>query len=104
MLVSAGFDGHWRDPLAHMGLTLHWYAHTGAKLVALAEELCESRIVVFLEGGYDLEIVSCGVANLVRALRRRDDWEDPVGPARGRGPVPEELLAQAEKLVDSVPD
>ena len=51
-------------------------------LVDLAEELCDGRLVVLLEGGYDLGAVSYGVLDTVLALMGRDDaMEDPFGPA-----------------------
>ena len=37
-------------------------------VVALADRLCDGRLVVTLEGGYDLAVLACGVANTCRAL------------------------------------
>ncbi|MCX6019508.1 MAG: histone deacetylase, partial [Chloroflexi bacterium] len=82
MIVSAGFDGHWRDPLAQVQLSLHGQTHMVQSLSALSDELCGGRMVCVLEGGYDLEVLSLGVLNMVRVLRGVDDeCEDPLGPA-----------------------
>ena len=54
LLVSAGFDGHWRDPLAQLRLQAADYAWISEELVALANRHCGGRIVSSLEGGYDL--------------------------------------------------
>ena len=54
LLVSAGFDAHWRDPLAQLRLQAGDYAWITDALVALANRHCGGRIVSSLEGGYDL--------------------------------------------------
>jgi acetoin utilization deacetylase AcuC-like enzyme len=54
ILVSAGFDAHERDPLAGMWLTTSGYAALLAMLDDAAARLCERRIALVTEGGYDL--------------------------------------------------
>ena len=54
LLLSAGFDGHRADPLAHMRLTEDDYQWITEALVDYANENCGGRIVSALEGGYDL--------------------------------------------------
>lgn len=80
ILVSAGFDAHWQDPLAAAGLSLTGYAHLARGLVEMAEELCDGRILFVLEGGYQLEALSYGVLNVVCALLGRDEIHDSMGP------------------------
>jgi len=55
VLVSAGFDAHWRDPLAQLQLQAEDYAWVTDEIVAIAERHARGRIVSMLEGGYDLE-------------------------------------------------
>ena len=55
LLVSAGFDGHRRDPLAELQLEASDFAWITRELVQLANRHCGGRIVSMLEGGYDLE-------------------------------------------------
>ena len=51
-------------------------------VVALAGRLCGGRLVVTLEGGYDLDVLTCGVANTCRALLDDSVPEaDPLGPS-----------------------
>jgi acetoin utilization deacetylase AcuC-like enzyme len=62
LLASAGFDAAAGDPLAHMQVSsagFHWIAQS---LKAAAERLCAGKIVSTLEGGYDLQSLSAGVA------------------------------------------
>lgn len=68
ILVSAGFDGHQMDPLAHWRLhEIDYQAWTQA-LIEQANQLCEGRIVSVLEGGYDLTSLSLSVVAHVKAL------------------------------------
>jgi acetoin utilization deacetylase AcuC-like enzyme len=82
LIVSAGFDGHWRDPLAQVQLSLNGYVQIMKTLRGLADELCDGRLVCVLEGGYDREVLGYGVLNTLRILRGADaECEDPIGPA-----------------------
>jgi len=68
LLVSAGFDAHWRDPLAQLQLDADDYAWLTAELVAIADRHAQGRVVSSLEGGYDLQALrECSVAH-VQAL------------------------------------
>lgn len=83
VLVSAGFDAHWRDPLAHMNVSLPGFARMMNVLCQLSEELCGGRLVTILEGGYDLDALSFGVLNALRVMQGDvDNIEDPLGPNR----------------------
>ena len=81
ILVSAGYDAHWNDPLAGMALTIPGYAGLVERLLALADELCSGQIVFTLEGGYHLEVLAHSVLNTLRQLSRSDEpISDPLGP------------------------
>ncbi len=80
-LWHRGFDAHWRDPLAHMQVSLAGFARMAQVLCRLSDELCDGRLVAVLEGGYDLDALSFGVMNMLRILQgHADDFEDPLGP------------------------
>jgi acetoin utilization deacetylase AcuC-like enzyme len=79
ILVSAGFDAHWYDPLARIRLSLPGYAHITKTLIQLATDLCGGRIVFVMEGGYNLDALSNGVANIARLLLGDTDITDPIG-------------------------
>jgi acetoin utilization deacetylase AcuC-like enzyme len=68
IVISAGFDAHWRDPLANLNLTEADFGWATVKLMELAEKRCQGGIVSVLEGGYDLEGLSRSVAAHVTAL------------------------------------
>lgn len=68
ILVSAGFDAHRADPLAQLRWETDDYAWLTARLVDLADELCDGRLVSVLEGGYDLDALGDSVAAHVAGL------------------------------------
>jgi acetoin utilization deacetylase AcuC-like enzyme len=70
ILISAGFDAHWRDPVANLQLTEADFAWATRKLMAIADRRCGGRVVSLLEGGYDLEGLARSVAAHVKALMR----------------------------------
>jgi acetoin utilization deacetylase AcuC-like enzyme len=81
ILVSAGFDAHWRDPLAMAGLSLTGYAWLGQQMIELAAMLCNGRILFVLEGGYQHDVLHHGLLNLLYALLGRSDVIDSIGPS-----------------------
>lgn len=68
LIISAGFDAHARDPLASIQLDDEDFAWITRKLVNIAGEHCDGRIVSSLEGGYDLEALSTSVSAHVTEL------------------------------------
>jgi len=69
VVISAGFDAHWRDPLANLNLTEADFVWATVKLMDIAERRCGGRVVSLLEGGYDLEGLGRSVAAHVAALQ-----------------------------------
>ncbi len=70
ILVSAGFDAHYRDPLGGLKLVADDFDWATGKLMELATKFCDNRLVSLLEGGYDLEGLgeSCS-AHVTRLMR-----------------------------------
>ncbi len=66
VLVSAGFDAHRADPLAELALSSGDFAELATTVASLAPR--PGRLVLFLEGGYDLEALRVSVAATVSAL------------------------------------
>ncbi|MEZ0394843.1 MAG: histone deacetylase [Anaerolineales bacterium] len=83
IFVSAGFDGHWSDPLARLNLSSGGYFALARQLTALAEELCGGKIVFVLEGGYEPKNLAAGVEAVLAALT-----DSPFTPADS-SPYPE---------------
>ncbi|MCC5866730.1 MAG: histone deacetylase family protein [Wenzhouxiangella sp.] len=68
LLVSAGFDAHWRDPLAQLQLKDDDYYWIGERLVELAKRHADGRLVASLEGGYDLKALEASTLAFGEAL------------------------------------
>ncbi len=68
VLVSAGFDGHRDDPLGGMALTEDDYAELARIVRGTADEHCGGRLLLTLEGGYDLRALAHSVAAVLRTL------------------------------------
>jgi acetoin utilization deacetylase AcuC-like enzyme len=63
LVISAGFDGHFKDPLANLNLTPHDFSEVTKRLI----EHCP-RAVSVLEGGYDLDGLATSAAAHIKAL------------------------------------
>ncbi|UCG11935.1 MAG: histone deacetylase [Deltaproteobacteria bacterium] len=68
VLISAGFDAHIADPLAHVSLTARGYEELSRRIKRIAEDHAEGRLVSVLEGGYDLKALAESVENHIRVL------------------------------------
>ncbi len=80
ILVSAGFDAHYADPLAGLELSVDGYGWLMATAKALAEEFCGGRLVAVLEGGYHLTALPWCVRRTLETLLGADPTPDPLGP------------------------
>jgi acetoin utilization deacetylase AcuC-like enzyme len=71
IIISAGFDAHQDDPLAQLNWSTEDFRWLTAEICALADELCDGRLVSTLEGGYDLNALSAAsrahVEELIKA-------------------------------------
>jgi len=70
ILISAGYDAHARDPLGGMRVSEAGFRAMAQRFRALAEDICQGRIVTVLEGGYDLAALSRCAADTVLELER----------------------------------
>jgi acetoin utilization deacetylase AcuC-like enzyme len=99
ILVSAGFDTHRNDPLAGMQLSSRAYGRMASILQELSNECCPGRLAFTLEGGYDHEALSEGVASVLSALiRGRDNNRDAEPDNADPGNVEAQTRQVAEEL------
>lgn len=68
ILLSAGFDAHRSDPLAHLEVSEAGYGRVARELGELATRLDLPGIALTLEGGYDLPALRASIAETVRGL------------------------------------
>jgi acetoin utilization deacetylase AcuC-like enzyme len=79
IFVSVGFDAHWSDPITMLGLSTAGYLMLAEKVVALAEQYCDGKVVFVLEGGYDPVNVANGAETVFRAAtgKGKSEINDP---------------------------
>ena len=68
VIISAGFDAHYRDPLGNLQLKEEDYAWATRAVMKIAATHCGGRVVSLLEGGYDLQGLARSAAAHVQAL------------------------------------
>ena len=109
ILVSAGYDAHWRNSKYVQGIdermSVSGYYAIARQIQAIADKHCPGRLAAILEGGYDLDGLAYGVDATLRAWLGLPVIDDPAGPS----PIPviegekfEERLARV-KAVHGLP-
>ncbi|MDZ4702179.1 MAG: acetoin utilization protein AcuC [Rhodothermales bacterium] len=71
LVVQAGADAHFKDPLAHLSLTTHTFERLHRLLVEYADRYAGGRAVFTLGGGYDLDAAVRVWAILIHVLQGR---------------------------------
>ncbi|MEM3816365.1 MAG: histone deacetylase, partial [Candidatus Bathyarchaeia archaeon] len=97
ILISAGFDGYYRDPISDLLLSAHIYPKIFQLILNLADKLCGGKLVAVLEGGYNLwflrRVVASCIARMVGMNLEIRDRYPPIN-----------LIAQREanKVIEAV--
>jgi acetoin utilization deacetylase AcuC-like enzyme len=84
IFVSYGFDPHFDDPLGNLQLTSGGYGKLIKQLAYWADENCQGRISLFLEGGYDLKAArACSTAVVAALLGEKlpERYDHSLSPA-----------------------
>ena len=81
ILISAGFDCHFRDPMGQMRVTEAGFAAMARRVKRLAAECCGGKMVAALEGGYDLEAIAASGRAVIEEFGR--DADEPIAPDHG---------------------
>lgn len=98
LLVSAGYDAHFADPIGGMRVTVNGFRGLAERATALAEETCGGRLGLVLEGGYDLPGLSRSVAATLAALVEQEGSADEEHPP----PLHASRHAQIEQALEMV--
>ena len=68
ILISAGFDSHKDDPLAQFELTSKDFYEITRRILEIAKNTCNGKVVSTLEGGYDLNALKESTEHHINAL------------------------------------
>jgi acetoin utilization deacetylase AcuC-like enzyme len=97
VFVSSGWDAHARDPLGTLAVTTDGYTRAARAVIQAVDRLCDGRVVVVLEGGYDEHALAWCASALCELLLGDEPTPDPE-PAAGR----RELDFDVAPLLDRV--
>ncbi len=68
IIVSAGYDAHFSDPITNLAFSVQWYGEMLEKIKKVADKTAKGRILVTLEGGYELKAISRSIVNGLQVL------------------------------------
>jgi acetoin utilization deacetylase AcuC-like enzyme len=99
VLVSAGFDAHRADPLADLGLSAGDFARLATAVAALAPP---DRLLLHLEGGYDLGALRSSVTATLGALLGAEATDEvPTAGGPGRDQI-DEIMSRRHAALDEM--
>ncbi len=98
VLVSAGYDAHFSDPLTTLTLNTRGYYQITRTLVSLAEEICNGRIMFVLEGGYDPRALKDSIQACLAALIGHQDFDDYYGKGPEIGRDIDSLIQEIQSI------
>jgi acetoin utilization deacetylase AcuC-like enzyme len=100
ILVSAGFDTHQDDPLGGMEVTEKGFARMAQILMEIAESTTQGKLVITLEGGYDVSGQSRSVKAVLKELAQASplDKKDLLEKEKANYPRIEKSLLQLKEI------
>lgn len=96
LLISAGHDAYYQDPLAGMSLTHRGYYRMAAALRAMAHKHAGGKVLLCLEGGYHLQGQAGAVYQVAAAL---GGWEPPPAEEQPAPPAREAVARLLEEIL-----
>ncbi|RLT35376.1 MAG: histone deacetylase [Chloroflexi bacterium] len=99
VLVSSGWDAHANDPLGTLNVSTAGYTRVAELVIDAARRLCEGRIVVALEGGYDTHALAWCASNLVQLLLGETPTPDPQPATPPAGPDPSMVIGAVRRAI-----
>jgi len=103
ILISAGFDGHYTDPVGGLSLSVQGYSEVFSKILNLGSQLCSGRVVATLEGGYSLgflgKMVTLAIAKMAEVPYTARD-SSPVADSGTRKKA-EQIICKVKRIQSS---
>ncbi|MEE8380348.1 MAG: histone deacetylase [Thermodesulfobacteriota bacterium] len=94
ILLSAGYDIYFQDPLGGMDVTPEGFAMLTSTIMDMAQSSCQGKLVVTLEGGYHLG----GLRDSVKATLKELMGDSILKDAKKEG----KLLGSTEEIMEKV--
>jgi acetoin utilization deacetylase AcuC-like enzyme len=102
VLVSAGFDPYIKDPLGGMKVTGAGFAALTALVRDIAEQTCQGRVLLTLEGGYDPDGLRDGVRAVLQTLNGQPSPEPMISPTANVDDVTARVISVHKKYWESL--
>ena len=104
ILVSAGYDAHGVDGLASMQVNVTGFARIVRIIKGLADELCDGRLALSLEGGYNLSALAASIKATFDILLGNTEIEDPLSQPPYQFEAPDiTLLIKSIREIHNLP-
>ncbi len=97
IMLSAGYDAHWSDPIGPMVVSVQGFAIMTRMLTDLAAEICDGRIVLVLEGGYNLDALGASALAATQVLLGQQPQPDDMGRVTPTEPDLSRLIATIQR-------
>jgi acetoin utilization deacetylase AcuC-like enzyme len=100
IMVSAGFDIYYDDPLGGMEVTEKGFARMTQVLMEIAEATAQGKVVITLEGGYDVSGQSRSVKAVLKELAQASALEkkDLLEKEKASYPRIERFILQIKEI------
>ena len=92
ILVSAGFDIFFDDPLGGMKVSPEGFAKLTRQLTDQADKVCNGNIIFLLEGGYNLDGLWISTKEMLEELLDKKHSEYDIG----------DIETKADKLIENI--
>jgi acetoin utilization deacetylase AcuC-like enzyme len=79
VLVSAGYDAHWRDTISNMNVTTTGFARIAKIIKSISDTYCPGRLVFTLEGGYHRAALAYSVMGTFEIMLGNNEISDAMG-------------------------
>jgi len=77
IIIAAGFDMHFSDPIGNCSLTSNSYFKFTKRILKISNDICMGKLVFVLEGGYNLIALPFCVHAVINALLN-EEYEPPT--------------------------
>lgn len=101
VLLSAGFDTHFQDPLGGMRVTPEGFAAMTRILLNIADSCCQGRFVAVLEGGYHIVGLTRSVKAVLEEMLDETNVTEEKLSSLGKG-VDEETEQLINKVISRI--
>ncbi|MFK7847723.1 MAG: histone deacetylase [Rhodothermales bacterium] len=98
ILVSAGYDAHWMDPIGGLNISVAGFTAVFQEILSWARQCSNNRLVTLLEGGYHADALAHSVLSTLRLLQDPDAHpSDPFG----KSPSPDaDVKDELKRLIE----